>query len=253
MLPLILGTVALVIPLMSSDSNGSPSGVNSSTANQIECNNITTNAQCVGTINNNYGSTPSSTSPQEQITSLTGAYSDKGFADAIFERNNRVVALYLKSGMPATTLYEGTSAILFGFENVDQNDAPNQSGDPVALIKTFLAGGFTVDTELDDSYLMGQITGGIFPTMFNTNLTPKGYTGGYQDGTFVGSLMFWIIQKSLGWGPSDQDIQAINYLISQGADCKVPLSYLNYSIGTTITKGEAGVNELLSMMQSCAK
>ncbi len=34
--------------------------------------------------------------------------------------------------------------------------------------------------------------------MFHTDLTPKGYTGGYQDGTFVGSLLFWIVQRALG-------------------------------------------------------
>jgi hypothetical protein len=88
--------------------------------------------------------------------------------------------------------------------------------------------------------------------MFHTTLTPKGYTGGYQDGTFVGSLLFWIVQKSLGWGPTNQDIETIRYLISKGADCTVPLSFLKYSLKIgTLTADEAG--GLIPMLQSCAR
>jgi hypothetical protein len=88
--------------------------------------------------------------------------------------------------------------------------------------------------------------------MFHTTLTPKGYTGGYQDGTFVGSLLFWIVQKSLGWGPTNQDIETIRYLISKGADCTVPLSFLKDSLKIgTLTADEAG--GLIPMLQSCAR
>ena len=99
---------------------------------------------------------------------------------------------------------------------------------------------------------MGQLTGGLWPGMFDTPLTPKGYTGGYQDGTFIGSLLFWIVQRALGWGPTAEDIQVIHYLVGQGADCNVPLSFLKYAIST----GQLSADEahgLLPIMESCAK
>ena len=122
-------------------------------------NNGTNNGEVGGSItNNNYGPTASSV-PQAQIVQLTGSYSEQGFTTAIFDRNTSIVALYLKSGMNATTLHEGASAILFGFEEVDQNGDPTQNGDAVALVKTFQAAGFKVDDDLQDSYLMGALTG----------------------------------------------------------------------------------------------
>ena len=78
----------------------------------------------------------------------------QGFVNAIVNRNASVVALYLKSGLEAPTLYKGASVILFGFQG-----ASTQNGDPVALVKTFLAAGFKVDAELKDSYLMGAAHG----------------------------------------------------------------------------------------------
>jgi hypothetical protein len=197
------------------------------------------------------GSTASSpglsNDPQARIVELTGSWSEQGFVDAIVDRDTSIVALYLKSGMKATTLHEGASAILFGFQG-----ARTQNGNPVALVKTFQAAGFKVDDELDDSYLMGALTNNDFPLMFNTGLAPKGYTGGYQGGTFVGSLLFWIVQRAAWAGPTDQDIQVIKYLISQGADCKIPLSFLKYN-GPIALAGTSPYKKLLPMMQSCAK
>lgn len=203
------------------------------------------------TINNNYGSAPNGTGlsndPQERIVQLTGSWSEQGFVDAVVDRDTGIVALYLKSGMTATTLHEGASAILFGFQGVPQN------GDPVALVKTFQANGFKVNDELEDGYLMGALTDNLFPLSFDTDLTPKGYTGGYQGGQFVGSLLFWIVQRALGNGLTDQDIQVIKYLIGQGADCRVPLSFIKFNSSTLAGLSTSAYEELLPMMQSCAR
>jgi hypothetical protein len=185
-----------------------------------------------------------STDPRAQIVQLTGSWSDQGFVDAIVNRDTRIVALYLQSGMKATTLHQGASAILFGFQGVSQN------GDPVDLVKTFQAGGFKVDDELEDSFLMKKLED-MFPLMFNSPLAPKGYTGGYMGGKFVGSLLFWIVQRASGWGPTDQDIQVIKYLIDQGADCKIPLAFFNVNSNTL--GGTSPYQKLLPMMQNCAK
>jgi hypothetical protein len=185
-----------------------------------------------------------SSNPRARIVELKGSWSEQGFVEAIVERDTRIVALYLKSGMNATTLHSGASAILWGFQGVPQN------GDPVALVKTFQADGFKVDDELQDSYLMDKLTEGFLPLHFETSLAPKGYTGGYWGGKFVGSLLFWIVQRATWAGPTAQDIRVIKYLINQGADCKVPLSFLEFNsdalAGTSPYKG------LLPMMQSCA-
>jgi hypothetical protein len=245
-IPAIAVVAAAVIGLIpwltsgGSDGSGPSPGVHSSGVGQSPVNitnNGTNNGQIAGTINN-IGSTVNG----------GGLSNDPpGFVNSIVSRNTRVVALYLKSGLEAATLYKGASAILFGFQGVPQN------GDPVALVKTFQAGGFKVDEELEDSYLMGALTNNLFPLQFNTSLTPRGYTGGYQDGMFVGSLLFWIVQRALGTGPSDQDIQVIKYLISQGADCKVPLSFMESNRNLLEGLSTGTYKELLPMMQSCAK
>lgn len=229
---------AVVIPLLlASDGNGA-SG----------------HSPASGPINNyinNYGPTSTgaalSNDPQAEVVQLTGSWSEQGFVNAVIDRDTSIVALYLKSGMTAKTLHEGASAILWGFQGVPQN------GDPVALVKAFQAAGFKVDDELQDSYLMFQLSDGIFPLMFDTDLAPKGYTGGYQDGTFVGSLLFWIVQRALGTTATDQDIQVIRYLISQGADCKVTLSFMEFNSTTLSGLSKSAYEELLPMMQSCAK
>jgi hypothetical protein len=184
---------------------------------------------------------PGGADPRAQIVQLTGSWSDQGFTDAIVNRDTSIVALYLKSGMKATTLQNGASAILYGFQGVPQN------GDPVALVTTFQAGGFKVDDELQDSYLMRKL--GQNPVPFNTPLTPKGYAGG-EGGTFVGSLLFWITQRATWNGPNDQDMQVIKYLISQGADCKVPLSFFQ---STSYLAGDYAYQHIVPLLQSCAK
>ncbi|WP_225952728.1 toll/interleukin-1 receptor domain-containing protein [Mycobacterium sp. OAS707] len=198
---------------------------------------------------------PTPVSPAEsnaaraQVVQLTGSWSDQGFVDAIVGRDTNIVALYLKSGLKATTLEQGTSAIVYGFQGVSQD------GDAVDLVKTFQANGFKVDDQLQDSFLLGKLTNDFLPLMFGSEQAPRGYTGGYQDGKFVGSLLFWIVQRGVWMGPTDQDIQVINYLISQGADCKVPLSFLNYN-GRERTNKVTGTNpydQLIPMMQDCAK
>jgi hypothetical protein len=185
-----------------------------------------------------------SSNPRARIVELTGSWSEQGSAEAIVEGDTKIVALYLKSGMDATTLHKGASAVLWGFQGVPQN------GDPVALVETFQADGFKVDDELQDSYLMDKLTAGFLPLGFETSLAPEGYTGGYEGGTFVGSLLFWIVQRAAWAGPTDRDVQAINYLISQGADCEVPLSFLEFN-GNALG-GTSPYRELLSMMESCA-
>jgi hypothetical protein len=251
-----VAAIAVIPSLLTSD-RSSGSGAPAQPQVQVSSN----NGQVAGGhgVINNYGSVTNggslSSNPQARIVQLTGSFSVQGFHDAIDERETNVVALYLQSGaVTAATIYKGASTILFGFQGpLFGSQASSQSGDPVALVKTFQAGGFKVNDELTDSYLMGALTDNDFPLMFNTSLTPKGYTGGYQGGIFVGSLLFWIVQRALGTGPSDQDIQVIKYLISQGADCKVPLSFLESNSNLLEGLSTGPFRGLLPMMQSCAK
>lgn len=185
-----------------------------------------------------------SKNPRARVVELTGSWSEQGFVDAIIERNTEIVALYLESGMDATTLHNGASAILFGFQGAPQN------GDPVALVKAFQADGFQVDDQLQDNHLMDELTEGFLPLMFDTSLTPKGYTGGYWRGKFVGSLLFWIAQRATWAGPSVEDVEAMDYLIGEGADCEVPLSFLEFN--RNALGGTRPYRELLSMMEGCA-
>lgn len=184
-----------------------------------------------------------SSNPRARIVELTGSWSEENFIEAIFERNTSTVTLYLNSGMSATTLHKGASAILWGFQGP-------QNGDPIALIKTFQAAGFKVDEELQDSYLMPRLTEESFPLHFETNLAPEGYSPRYWRGEFIGSLLFWIVERASWAGPSAEDIEVMDYLISQGANCSVPLSFLEFN--RDALGGTRPYRELLSMMQSCA-
>ncbi len=179
--------------------------------------------------------------PREQIVRLTGSWSEDGFASAVVNRDIRIVDLYLKSGMKATTLHGGGSAILWGFQGMPQN------GDPVELLKTFQANGFQVDDELQDTSLIVKL--GQDPQVFDSPLAPKGYAGG-QGGVFVGTLLFWIIERGVYTGPSDQDMQTIKYLIDQGADCTVPLAFLDFAKWYDDTTPYV---EYHPMLESCAK
>ena len=89
-------------------------------------------------------------------------------------------------------------------------------------------------------------------TPASSRASPQGYTGGYQDGTFVGSLLFWIVQRALGNGLAAQVLPVIKYLISQGTDCKVTLSFMNYNRKLLDGLSTYTCKELLPMMQSCA-
>ncbi len=203
------------------------------------------NINCAATVSPGPNETGLSSNPRARIVELKGSWSEDGFVEAIVERDTPIVALYLKSGMDATTVHKGASAVLWGFQGVPQN------GDPVALVKTFEAGGFKLDDELQDGYLMDGLTEGFLPLMFETDLAPDGYTGGYQGGVFTGPFLFWIVQRATWAGPTADDTQVIEYLISQGADCEVPLSFLEFNRNTL--GGTSPYRDLLSMMQSCAE
>ncbi len=238
----ISGVVAAVVALLvwapwkgESKTNGAPT-----TSNQVGINTNSGQVVVGGGGINNYGP-PANNDPRAQIVQLTGSWSEKGFVDAIVNRDTSIVDLYLKSGMKATTVSGGASAILYGFQGVSQN------GDPIALVKTFQAAGFKVDDQLQDSYLMDKLSvqgpRSWLPMPFNSPLAPKGYAGGYR-GTFVGSLLFWIVQRST-WLGTDEDNQVMKYLIDQGVDCKIPLAFLDYHSMVDIPQYQ--------LMKSCAK
>lgn len=176
-----------------------------------------------------------------QIVQLTGSWSDDGFHKAVRDRDLRIVSLYLQSGMKATTLYQGASVILYGFEGLPQN------GDSVELLKTFQSAGFKVDEQLEDNYLMDKLSDAgprsMLPMTFKGPLAPKGYVGGYG-GTFVGSLLFWIVQRST-WAGTDDDNRVMQYLIDQGADCTVALAFLDCQKMVDLPQYQ--------LMKSCAK
>ena len=142
----IAGTVIIPLLLASNGNGGSrttgQSQVQNNTnngasgsQNQIKVNN-NQGGQVGGNItNNNYGPTVGSAglsnNPQAQIVQLTGSYSEQGFTTAILDRNTSIVALYLRSGMNAAALYQGTSAILFGLKKLIRTAIPSRAAVPL--------------------------------------------------------------------------------------------------------------------------
>jgi TIR domain-containing protein len=86
-----------------------------------------------------------SNAARAQLVQMTGSWSLENFISAVVSRDIGTVVLYLRSGMKATSVNDGASAILFGFQGMPQN------GDPIDLIKTFQVYGFKVNDELQDS------------------------------------------------------------------------------------------------------
>jgi hypothetical protein len=246
----VVGAIIAGVFLLLGSGGTSAVTSNGSTSGQSACNGATISGShnsfnCAPSVSSTASSAGLSSDPRARIVQITGSWSEQGFVDAIVDRETRIVALYLKTGMKATTSHEGASAILWAFQGARQN------GDPIALVKTFQADGFKVDDQLEDSYLMQKLTDGNFPLPFNTDLTPKGYTGGYQGGTFVGSLLFWIVQRASWAGPTGEDLRAIEYLIGQGARCAVPLSFLEFNRGSLA--GTSPYAKLLPLMQRCSR
>src|SRR5277367_4454482 len=157
----ILALVVAIMQLTKSDVQPSETKVSDCSANGAGGANV--KVDCSHTVNQ-AAPNPLSNDPRAQIVQLTGSWSEAGFVAAITDRDTSIVALYLQSGMKATTVQGGASAILYGFQG-----AASQNGDPVALVKTFQAGGFKVDDELQDGYLMHKLAD-LFPLPFHTDL-----------------------------------------------------------------------------------
>lgn len=235
----LAGVAALVIPSHGNSNAGThikqeSSAVNSGSNSGNVCSG---NANCTVVQRGESG-------PRAQIVALTGAWSEQGFIDAIMTPGDtNIVSLYLKSGLNAATLHSDASAILYGFQS-------NLSNDPVALLKTFQANGFQLNESLTDGRILQSLTSGAFPLPFHTNLTPKGYTGGYEDGVFTGPLMLWVVQKALWAGPTDQDNETLKYLIAHGADCSVTLSFLDFNRSTLASTSP--FQQLYPVIKACA-
>ena len=187
---------------------------------------------------------PTDDDPRARIVELTGAWSVQGFVDAVSERDTDIVDKYLQSGMEVSTEHQGASAILYGFQG-DMNN------DPVALLQTFQANGYDLDEELTDGVILDSLTDGWAPLMFDTELTPENYTGGYAGGEFAGSLLFWIVSRAVYAGPTEQDHDVLEYLIEQGADCKVARSFLDDN--REILDGTTPFDDLYPLIESCAR
>jgi len=188
---------------------------------------------------------PGEQGPRAQIVALTGTWSEQGFVDAIMTpADTNIVDLYLRSGITAAALNSNTSAILYGFQD-------NLSNDPIALLKTFQANGYKLNDVLTDGRILQSLAPGNLPLPFQTNLTPKNYSGGYQGAVFTGPLMLWIIEKAVWLGPTDEDKLVLKYLIAHGADCSVTLSFLDFNRGTLADT--APFQELYPVIKACAR
>jgi hypothetical protein len=212
-------------------------------ANRVRTTSPTTGVGVQNIATNRSAGDSTDNDPRAQIVKLTGAWSVQGFVDAIEQRNTDIVDKYLKSGMKATTLHSNASAVLYGF----QGDMDN---DPVALLKTFQGNGYKLDDELVDGRILHSISDSL-PLRFETQLTPKNYTGGYADGEFAGPLLLWVVSRASWVGASGQDRAVLAYLISQHADCSVALSYLDFN--HDVLSGTSPFDELYPMIKKCAK
>jgi hypothetical protein len=61
---------------------------------------------------------------------------------------------------------------------------------------------------------------------------------------------FFVPSGRPGNGPTDQDMQVIKYLISQGADCNLPVSFFQ---SATYLAGDYAYQQMFPLLHSCAK
>lgn len=165
-----------------------------------------------------------STDPRKELVNLGISWSVESFVEAMMEGNLEKIALFLQGGMKPDMLHNGDSALLYALQ-------PNLGNRPAAVLEAMVKAGFDLDTHLVDRSILDHWSSGSLPAMFETELAPAGYTGGYSGGEFRGPVLLWITMLSTYRGASESEFEAIEYLLSHGADAKVALSYLEYQRG----------------------
>ena len=184
-----------------------------------------------------------SSNPRKEIANLGLAWTASAFVNSLMEGDLQVVSLFLNGGMNGTELHKGTSAILFAMQN-------GISGDSVEILSLLIANGFDVNTNLTDIYLMPYFSNNLAPSNYKAKNKPSGYSA--YEKRFTGPLLLWETMLNMQKAPTERDLAVIRFLIENGADKSVTLSYLDYekSIrikhGFTLPKGHYPVLEVLN-------
>jgi hypothetical protein len=159
------------------------------------------------------------TTARNQIGSMGLAFNTQSFVDAMMDGDMVAVALFLEGGMKPTDLHVGTSALIYAMQ-------PKLSNDRVALLTLFKEHGFKLDTHLVDRRVMVNWSNGNLPPMFKSDLAPKGYTGGYYGGEFVGPAVLWISMVGCWRGFQGDDLDVIRFLARETNDKAMVLSFI---------------------------
>lgn len=160
--------------------------------------------------------------PRKEIANLGIPWSTDSYVSSLIAGDLPMIDLFIRGGMDATTRHKGSSALLYALQ-------PELGNQPVEVLKVFVSHGFDLDTHLVDQRILNSWSDRMLPSMFETDLAPEGYTGGYAGGKFVGPVMLWVVSLGAYRGFTDDQMAVVRFLLENGAEARTTLSYLRYS------------------------
>ncbi|HET7612611.1 MAG TPA: serine/threonine-protein kinase [Gemmatimonadaceae bacterium] len=153
-------------------------------------------------------STEATPDPRKELASIGVAWSTQGFIDALEASDARVVRLFLDGGMSPTVMHNGASAVLF----ILQPLLPN----PIPMLKLMIEKGYDVNAILTDATIMRHY--GSLPPYWTPPDLPN-YSSFTR--TFSGPALMWVAMRAAYAGPTQSDLEVIDFLRHHGADTRI--------------------------------
>ena len=173
--------------------------------------------------------------PRKELANLGVPWSTAAFVEALKLGDERSVSLFLDGGMSPSAVHKGASAVVFILQ-------PGLTESSVPMLKLLVDKGFDLDTILTDDYVMiPDDPYSIFPPQFE-NEDPPLLVGSKH---FEGPALLWVVMVATWYGPTDHDIETINFLLEHGAERDVAMNYMTHSGTWNDTPPYTQVLELL--------
>lgn len=158
--------------------------------------------------------------PRKELANLGVAWTTEAFVQALKLGDERTVGLFLDGGMLPTAMHKNASAVVYILQ-------PGLTESSVPMLTLLLDKGFDLDTILTDDYIMSDATDptrpfSAFPPPFENQDPPLQL--GY--GHFEGPALLWVVMMATWYGPTDHDVETINFLLQHGADRHVAMNYM---------------------------
>lgn len=172
-------------------------------------------------INITMGTLKSETSanPRKEIANMGLKWNSKDFVDVLKSGDINLIELFLQGGMKASDRYNAASAILYSMQ-------PTLNNKPVDILKLFIKYGFNINEILFDAEILKHWSSSLPPYYLAEN-KPQEYSA-YKN-QFSGPLLMWMVILTTYRGATQDNLDVIKYIVSNGAELEITLAYLDFS------------------------